>query len=226
MAYTFDGNDDIDLGAPSAITSLGTGAVAAWVNPSILSGQQVIFSASDGGDVSSRVSLFAGTFDRIWVSNEEGVVWNLQGYGDTILSAGTLYHLIWQQTGSGYEMFVNGVKQTITVNAGRGAVANIGWFSNVGNIDDVYIGRVRLSGSSIYFNGDIAEIGLWNNFLTTAEALTLSKGYSPLLVQPSNLVSYWDLVRGANDRIGGHNGIVTGAVVSSHPGVINPYGES
>lgn len=48
--------------------------------------------------------------------------------------------------------------------------------------------------SSQYFDGKLAEIGIWNTDLTDAEINSLSKGFSPLFVRPQNLVFYVPLV--------------------------------
>ena len=42
-------------------------------------------------------------------------------------------------------------------------------------------------------NGRMAEFGVWDVALTAAEMLSLSKGVSPLLVRPNNLIAYWPL---------------------------------
>ena len=73
--------------------------------------------------------------------------------------------------------------------------------------------------------GDIAEIGIWNVALTDGEVLTLSQGFSPLLVRPQNLVHYMPLVRGLVDPRGGKSLIMTGSLtISDHPRIIMPRG--
>ncbi len=71
--------------------------------------------------------------------------------------------------------------------------------------------------------GDIAEAAWYTGILTVAEIKSLSNNYSPLLVRPENLISYWDIVRGINDRVSAHNMTITGTVTaSSHPSTIYP----
>lgn len=53
--------------------------------------------------------------------------------------------------------------------------------------------------SMIYFNGKIAEFGVWNVELTDQEILILSKGYSPLCVRPESLWCYLPLTRDNDD---------------------------
>lgn len=91
-------------------------------------------------------------------------------------------------------------------------------------IDTVGIGALLHNPPNIGapFSGHIAEVAVWNAALTDAEDIILAKGYSPLFVQPQNLVSYWTLIRGLNDKVGGYNMTASGTVVSAHPRIIYP----
>lgn len=53
--------------------------------------------------------------------------------------------------------------------------------------------------SSFWFNGDIAEVGVWNVALNAAEVASLAKGVSPALVRPQSLVTYLPLIRDVID---------------------------
>jgi hypothetical protein len=68
-------------------------------------------------------------------------------------------------------------------------------------IDVLTIGGRNAAPDDGLFDGKLAEIGIWDTELTTAEAFILSKGVSPLLVRPGNLVAYYPFVGGTlNDR--------------------------
>jgi hypothetical protein len=45
-----------------------------------------------------------------------------------------------------------------------------------------------------FWDGLIAEAAIWNVALDDGEAALLAQGYSPLLIRPASLVSYWPLV--------------------------------
>ncbi len=47
---------------------------------------------------------------------------------------------------------------------------------------------------SLPLAGRLAEVGLWNVVLGTADLANLYAGYSPLLVQPRALTGYWPLI--------------------------------
>lgn len=100
------------------------------------------------------------------------------------------------------------------------------------NHDNTAIGVNFRSTIGGYMSGDIAEAAIWdltNWGANDAERETnfekviasLAKGFSPLFF-PLGLVSYWDLVRGLNDKIGGYNLTANGTVISAHPRVITP----
>lgn len=75
-------------------------------------------------------------------------------------------------------------------------------------------------GETDFFDGDIAEIAFWDVALNADEVSALSKGISPLLIRPANLVAYWPLLGRTSpeiDLIGGANLTVTGATASDHP---------
>jgi len=61
----------------------------------------------------------------------------------------------------------------------------------VTGIDRTHIG-VRYGGGTLasYFNGLLAELGIWNVALDAVEIAMLAKGVSPLFVRPASLVSY------------------------------------
>lgn len=92
------------------------------------------------------------------------------------------------------------------------------------NLDNLSIGALYKQTPYGFMSGLIAEAAMWNIALTDDEVLILSKGYSPLFVHPQNLIAYWPLIRGLNDKVGGYNLTATGTVVSSHCRIILPSG--
>ena len=72
----------------------------------------------------------------------------------------------------------------------------------------------------IFFNGLIAEVGIWNIALTANEIASLAQGMTCDKIRPQNLVFYTPLVRDLNDQKGrltitNNNG----ATVANHPRV-------
>ncbi|MHC4156685.1 MAG: LamG-like jellyroll fold domain-containing protein [Planctomycetota bacterium] len=90
------------------------------------------------------------------------------------------------------------------------------------SLDRTGLGVLYRSTPDNYLSGLLAEMAVWNVPLSDAEAAALAKGFSPLLIRPGNLVAYWPLIRGLNDRVGGYNLTASGTIVSPHPRVIYP----
>jgi hypothetical protein len=71
-----------------------------------------------------------------------------------------------------------------------------------------------------FWDGDLAEIGVWNVVLTPTEVAQLAAGKSPALVQPGALVAYYKLLGTSSpepDEKGGTALTVTGATFATHP---------
>lgn len=64
---------------------------------------------------------------------------------------------------------------------------------------------MRITGGNpgLYFDGEIAEVGMWNAILTPDEIRSLARGFTPPRIRPRNLVFYAPLLTGLNDMCGG-----------------------
>ena len=72
----------------------------------------------------------------------------------------------------------------------------------------------------LFFDGLIAEVGIWNAALTAAEVASLAKGMTCDKVRPNALVAYFPLIRDLTEIRGGL--AVTNnnsATVANHPRV-------
>ena len=89
-------------------------------------------------------------------------------------------------------------------------------------INNFYIGAgwQTPSGVGLFFDGLLAESGVWRAALTADEIASLARGVSPSLVRPQSLAFYAPLIRELADARGGasltNNG---GATVANHPRV-------
>ncbi len=107
-----------------------------------------------------------------------------------------------------YTNGIAGTTSTTTVAAISPTVTNIGAF---------FAGT---SSAIQFFNGRLAEVGIWNVALTAAEVASLAKGMTCDKIRPQNLVFYAPLVRDLQDTKGGLS--ITnnnGATVANHPRV-------
>ena len=192
-------------------------SLSAWFSCDVEPGDMVIVSigeAADTGYLSLRTAtdgvpdnaLRAQVFDGASAAYSEHI---------TDLAANTWYH--------GLAVFASNTSRFVYLN---GSVAveettNLALDSHDGTSIGVSADNTPFG----YWSGHIAEVAIWDTAaLTVADALVLSKGYSPLFVKPQNLKAYWPLVRGLNDKVGGFNMTATGTVVSAHPRIIYPSG--
>ena len=121
------------------------------------------------------------------------------GSTGTATSTGTWSTSIWHHAACVFTsttsraVFLDGAKDT----NGTTVVA-----PTFGLLDKYTIGEwVRTPNLVRYFNGHIAEVAVWDVALTDEEITALSKGISPLLIRPDNLVSYVPLVRDEDEDI-------------------------
>lgn len=89
--------------------------------------------------------------------------------------------------------------------------------------DTIAIGRANDSTPGVYFDGDVAEVAVWNIALTEAQEVALAGGVCPLLIAPGSLEHYIPLggLFGDHDRdiITGETFTVNGSpTFSDHPG--------
>jgi hypothetical protein len=93
--------------------------------------------------------------------------------------------------------------------------------STPSGINSLYVGaRNSGGGIGLYFNGAIAEVGIWNAALTAAEIASLAKGMTCDKVRPQSLVAYFPLIRDLTEIRSGlavtNNNTAT---VANHPRV-------
>ncbi len=112
-------------------------------------------------------------------------------------------------------VYVDGVSQALTHTINS---------NNTNNFGDHQLNFMSRNSASLFAEGKLAEVALYDSGLATDEAISLSKGFSPLLVKPESIVSYWPLVRDmVTDIVGGNNLTPSGSPpVDDHIGVVYP----
>ena len=86
----------------------------------------------------------------------------------------------------------------------------------------------QFAGAARFFNGRIAEVGLWRAVLSADEILSASQGVSPSRIRPGALIGYWPIWGVASPEPDlsdlGNHGTVTGtAPAADHAPVGRPY---
>ena len=95
--------------------------------------------------------------------------------------------------------------------------------------DRFSVGALLRNIASGYFDGAIAEVGVWNIALTDADVASLALGLSPLLVRPDALKRYVPLLAGLSpepDLMAGRTLTLSGTpTLTSHPRIIYAAGQ-
>lgn len=76
-----------------------------------------------------------------------------------------------------------------------------------------------------HYDGKICDVAIWNVALSAANAAELADGFSPHLIRPDALVSYWPIIgrnSPENDVYGAADLTVDGPVQYDHPPIVWP----
>jgi hypothetical protein len=218
MAYDFNGSNQSATATSSPVTTEPL-TIAAWFKSDVNNARTVIVSLGDTTGSGANAQPF-------WALVEDGTkagdpicatAYSTLGSTNEATSTsgfvtGTWYH--------GCAVFTSLSRRTIYLNGGSSATNTTALGSRVQSIDKTAIGCLARSTNSAFYNGQIAEVGIWNTDLTAAEIASLADGMTCDKVRPQSLVFYAPLVRDLIDVKGGltitNNNTAT---VANHPRV-------
>jgi hypothetical protein len=210
MAFTANGTTQY-LSTATAPASGSPMTIAAWFYPTQSLTQALFCIGQTSGTHRNQITYIGDVSGRPLRAFAQGTLGGFQAQGgSTTLNAWNHACAVFGSATS-REIFANGASgATNTSNVGTQNAATGTQIS----------ARTSSNATSFYFNGNIAEVGIWNADLTAAEVASLAKGMSCDKVRPQNLVFYAPLVRDLNDQKGGlaltNN---NGAIVANHPRV-------
>ncbi|NBW15651.1 MAG: LamG domain-containing protein [Caulobacteraceae bacterium] len=217
MAYTFNGSTQYLSNNSSPLGNRPTTyTMACWVNGAAQDGRFIfclgnsttnnpVICIGTGATAASQNTSYARFFAR---SN------NTSGTGEINLSGGPVldskwHHIAITWDNSEGKLYVDGTR-----------VANGGSMGTPQDLNRIAIGAVLRSTAAGYFNGNIAECGMWNATANSSEIASLATGMTCDKVRPQSLVFYAHLVRELQDMRGGltitNN---SSATVANHPRV-------
>jgi len=204
MAYEFNGTDQrITAASPSGLSDVPF-TLACWFNTQNATRNQCLLQVGDFA-TSQRCTLFA-------MGNTAGDPVRLQVFGSiatatAVTSTGwttnTWNHVCGTAMPTGsfpfqeFAIYLNaGGKVTSAANVGPPSAP---WSSTSIGVQQA-LGVIN---TGTYFDGLIAEAGIWNVALTDDEIASLAKGMTCNLVRPQSLVFYAPLIRNLQDVKGG-----------------------
>ena len=185
QAMVFNGTNQSfsgDYGATLSNSVAREITVAAWINPTTVSGQRTIISRYDFGDYLSDDGIsfhFSANGGRLQFQvNQSDTISRSFITANTVLSAGVYQHVAatFNTATQAMEIFVNGVSVTLSpVNAGTvGSVR--GYFTSL------HLGSLATSGNSFqntqFFGGQIDEMQIYNRVLSSSEIQTIYNAVS------------------------------------------------
>lgn len=144
--------------------------------------------------------------------------------GETYPSVGTVVNNTWQHV---IARFDSNSQRRISVDDANSAT-NVVEQPAVTGIDQIAICSARDSTPGFYWNGQIAEVSVWNLSLSDAQKTALAGGANPLAISPGNLVRYCTLASDATCAVGPNftnNGSAT-FNAGDHPTIDAPPGAS
>lgn len=209
MAYTFASSASQSVTAGASVTALPL-TMAAWFNRADLSANEVVLS----------LNATTGTNFYLMQVRSTGLVWfNINVGGALTAYNGSALHTA--NTWNHAAIVVGAANNRSIYSNGALDLNSTASNAEPSGINGTAIGARYASGVlGNFFNGLIAEVGVWNVALTDEEVASLAKGMTCDKVRPQSLVFYAPLVRDLIDKKGGLS--ITnnnGATVANHPRV-------
>ena len=210
MAYDFNGTNQYLSTASSPVTAMPL-TIACWHRPAQTATAKAILSISTtGGSGRFQISQLVSPAGTTASSAIDA------GTAVDVVATKTLVANTWYHSAA---VFASSTSRFAYIDGAETANTS----SNVGpTAPNTILAGSRISNQlfGAYFDGDIAEVGIWNAALTAAEIASLADGMTCDKVRPQSLVFYAPLVRNLQDVKGGltitNNNTAT---VANHPRV-------
>lgn len=219
MAYEFTGATDARRlqTASTPVTSWPL-TMACWFNLDDTTNGQALINISNSGGFERFLLLARGNAagDPIGAFYADSSNAFVLANTSTGFSASTWTH--------GAAVFTSSTSRTAYINGGSSGTNTASATLSNSGLNNITIGfqQFNNTGASAV-DGRIAEVGIWNTDLSTAEIASLAKGMTCDKVRPQSLVAYFPLVRDLVELKGGltitNTGINGTATVANHPRV-------
>jgi len=195
MAYDFNGTNQY-LSTASSPASGVPMTIAAWVRREAVASDRVIVSvAQASGTHRNQMQVRAGG----------SPAWGVEAIaiGATTTSRATASATTQDQWDHGCAVYNSATSRFAYLNGVASAedTTNVGSQNAATSIQ--VAARTASNSTSLYFDGQLAEVGIWNVALTTEEIASLADGMTCDKVRPQSLVFYAPLVRNLQDVRGG-----------------------
>lgn len=158
--------------------------IAAWFNSDSTSNTRCITQAvgknGSNGNQSLRMSG-----NNLQANSNDGAGASQNAQTSAAFSAGVWNH--------GCAVFAANNSRSIYLNGGN-KQTNTSTVNMIASPDRMNIAQQQSStGTSLFFDGRIQEVGIWSVVLDDSEIAALAKGVCPLLIRPTGLLAYYPL---------------------------------
>ena len=197
----FDGTDDfLDLGSQSGVLRLAgsNGSISAWIKPTLDGDDfQRIVDKSNGGSAANGYAMVVKNPNnssdgqiQCYISGQQAV------NSVSVLAALEWSHVLWSWDGTNQKIYINGVLDA----------TNSSSLKPPTDTTNMRIGSWNHATAREY-NGEMSQIGIWNEALTADEVSSLYNHGLPVDLttdqaayeSSSNLVGYWRMGSGTLD---------------------------
>lgn len=207
MAYDFVAASSQYLVTSSTPVTAHSCTLACWARNDIAAGGTLISIGDSSGSSNFRLSTNVSSLVQAAVTNSSGTS---SSASSGTAATGTLFHAAGRFSDSTNRIaYANGV-------AGGTNTPNV----TPSGLDLISIGARSRSSVDLYFDGLIAEVGIWNVALNPTEIAALAEGVTCDKVRPQSLQFYAPLIRDLQDLRDGLTLTNTNsATVTVHPRV-------
>jgi hypothetical protein len=209
MAYDFVPASSQHLTTASAPVSAYPMTLAAWAMVDDSNADRIVLAVNQSTTPFHRVTIFRSSANDV----------RAQSFGSNNAAAtavgpslGTWFHIA--------GVFASATSRICYLNGTAGPTDTT--TSTINTLDEIIVGGRRATGGTVglFWDGKVADAGVWNAALTADEIASLAKGMTCDKVRPQSLVFYAPLVRDLQDVRGGltitNNNTAT---VANHPRV-------
>lgn len=195
--------------ATSAVATAVPITIAAWFYPDANNVAQTIVGITASGATNARFTLQCQSTGNLRAAVQAGAA-TAGADTTTTISATTWQH--------GVAVFTGNASRTAYLNAGGNATNTSSVTPSAAALNRTTIGtQWRNQVRENYFDGRIAEVGIWNVALTLAEIESLADGFKPTVIRPQSLLFYAPLIRETIDHRGGLSLTANATSVIEHP---------
>jgi hypothetical protein len=218
MAYDFNGSNQSATSTSAPVTAEPL-TIAAWFKSDVNNARAVIVSIADTNGSSAGDQPFLALVEDGTKAGDPicATSFNRNGNADEATSTSGFTVGTWHH---GCAVFTSLSSRTVYLDGGSSATNTSTLPSRLQTVDKTALGCLGRSTNAAFYNGQVAEVGIWNVALTAAEIASLADGMTCDKVRPQSLVFYAPLVRNLQDVRGGltitNNNTAT---VANHPRV-------